>query len=47
MLCLNFFIINLDFLNPAVIVQFFIATAELAKPTGIQANEANAEIKHN
>ena len=41
---LFFFIINLYFLIPAMIVQTFIPSEELAIPTGTQTNEANAEI---
>ena len=42
MLILLFFITDLYFLIPAVIAQIFIPTAELAIPTGIAINEANA-----
>ena len=45
MLLLLFFIIDLYFLIPAVIVQIFIPTAELVILTGIATNEANAEIE--
>ena len=40
-----FFITDLYFLNPAVIAQIFIPTAELILPTRAQTNEANAEIE--
>ena len=40
-----FFTIDLYFLIPAVIAQFFIPIAELAIPTGTQTNETNAEIE--
>ena len=42
-----FFIINLYFLNPAVIAQIVILTAELVIPTGIAANEANSNANDN
>ena len=37
--------IDLYFLIPTVTAQIFIPTAELVMPTGIQTNEANAEIE--
>ena len=40
-----FFILNLYFLNPAVIARISISTAELVLLTGTQTNEANAEIE--
>ena len=42
---LFFFIIDLNFLIPAVIVQIFIPTAELVIPTGTETNKANTEIE--
>ena len=45
--CVFFFflIIDLYFLIPAVIPQFFIPTAELVIPAGMVTNEANAEME--
>ena len=40
-----FLIIDLYFLIPAVIPQFFIPTAELVIPAGMVTNEANAEME--
>ena len=40
-----FFIAELYFLIPAVILQMFIHTAELVIPIGTQSNEADAEIQ--
>ena len=40
-----FLIIDLHFLIPAVIAKIFIATAELAIPTGTLTKEANSEIE--
>ena len=39
-----FLFLLIDFLIPAVIAQIPVPTAELAIPTGITVNEANAEI---
>ena len=43
--CFFLLIIDLYLLIAAVIGQFIITTAELVIPTGIQTNEANAELK--
>ena len=40
-----FLIIDLYFLNPAVITQIFNPIVELVVPIGIQTKEAKAEIK--
>ena len=42
--CFFLFLLIIDFLIPAVIAQIPVPTAELAIPTGITVNEANAEI---
>ena len=43
--CFFLLIIDLYLLIAAVIGQFIITTAEPVIPTGIQTNEANAELK--
>ena len=40
-----FYIFFLIELSPAVIAQIFVPTAELLIPTGLQTNEASAEIE--
>ena len=45
MLFFFFLIVDLYFLIAAMIVPVFIPTAKLVIPTGIQTNEANAEIE--
>ena len=45
MLFLLFYVTDLYFLTPAVIIQIFISTAELFIPTGTQTNDRNAEIE--
>ena len=44
-LFLKFFIVDLNFLVPAVTAKIFIPTAKLVIPTGTQINEAILEIR--
>ena len=40
-----FFIIDLNFLIPAMVAQIFIPTTELIIPIGTQTNDENTEIE--